>query len=100
MEELEIKELRELKEVIEYIEKAQGLVIYFYLENVEATKNYIKKFRYLKNEIKKINPTSKVLFTKINGEKAIEINEVYEVQNFPCICIYYKQEQKAAFPKR
>ena len=57
----------------------------------------MKKYRDLANEIKKINPKSKVLFTKINSKKAIEINDIYEVQNFPCIYLYYMQDQKAAF---
>ena len=95
--ELDVKEVKELIEVIENIEKRQGFVAYFYLETVDTTKIYLKKYKDLEKEIKNINPTSKVLFTKINAEKAIEIKEFYQLEQFPCIYIYYLREQKAAF---
>ena len=95
--ELDVKEVKELIEVIENIEKRQGLVAYFYLETVDTTKIYLKKYNDLEKEIKNINPTSKVLFTKINAEKSIEIKEFYQIEKFPCIYIYYLREQKAAF---
>ena len=95
--ELAVKELTELKEVIENIEKTQGMVLYIYLESVGVTKIYLNKFTELANEIKKINPVSKVVFAKINAEKAKEIKDFYEVDNFPCICIYYLRDQKTKF---
>jgi hypothetical protein len=79
------------------IEKAKGLAIFFYKESEEKTKNFLKKFESIGSKIKLLIGEPNILFETINMEKEKELAELYEVNSFPCIFMYYLSDQIASF---
>ena len=85
--------------------------LYFYLESVKLTKIYMAKFSELAKKIKKINPTSKLVFVKINAEKLKNLRRskysllntfkwvviyIDEIEKFIDFNLFFKQYEKIA----